>query len=252
LTRPAVIALLAMAPLVALPARADTSYAHWWVGASLALDFLSMPSGSDVCALSPGGLPRNSEGLYCTNPNGTDFPSRTSPQQNSLLVPGHQGQSLGGLQGGDVRLLLDVDYALLTNFLVGVRVGYVSNAYPGSAAVNDRRAAGFKLHGEGRLTYLFGRDPLATVGFLPMGFAGFGLAEFDGHALSFVTLNNSVGQPPVNVWRTDGPFFVMVGGGTRYQFSPRAAFTGALRLNLAVGNGALVTFGPELGVEYGF
>jgi hypothetical protein len=44
----------------------------------------------------------------------------------------------------------------------------------------------------------------------------------------------------------------MLGGGARYQFSTRAAFTGALRLNVAIGNGALVTYGPEIGLAYGF
>jgi hypothetical protein len=228
------------------------AYAHLWVGASLALDFLSMPSSNDVCALSSRGQPLNSPGLYCTNPDGTDFPSRSGVQQSSLLVPGHEGQSAGGLQGGDVRVLLNVDYALLPNLLVGGRVGYVANAYTGSAAVKDGRAAGFKFHVEGRATYLFGDNPLATVGFLPMGFAGLGLAEFDGHSLTFVTQSNFAGQNPVNVWRTDGPFFLMVGGGTRYQLSQRIAFTAAVRVSLAVGNGALVTFGPEVGVEYGF
>jgi hypothetical protein len=85
-----------------------------------------------------------------------------------------------------------------------------------------------------------------------MGFAGLGLAEFDGHTTSVVTLSNVAGQQPVNVWRTDGPFFVMLGAGARYQFSPRAAFTGAVRLNIAVGNGALLTYGPEIGIAYGF
>jgi hypothetical protein len=258
------VTTLASALLFALPSRAldapaeaepahsgpRVAYAHLWVGASLALDFLSMPSGNDVCALSPRGQPLNPPGLYCTNPNGTDFPSGL--QQNSLLVPGHGGQSAGGLQGGDVRLLLNVDYALLPNLLVGGRFGYVANAYTGSAAVKDDRAVGFKFHVEGRATYLFGDNPLATVGFLPMAFAGLGLAEFDGHSLTFVTLSNFAGQNPINVWRTDGPFFLMLGGGTRYQFSQRIALKGALRLNLAVGNGALVTFGPEFGVEYGF
>jgi hypothetical protein len=252
------IAILASALFLARPARArDDSgnlkaHARLWVGASLALDFLAMPQGSDVCALSPAGQPLGSPALYCTNPNGSDFPSRSAREQNSLLVPGHAGQSLGGIQGGDVRVMLSVDYALLPNLLLGVRVGYVANAYTGSAAVNDRRAAGSDFHGEGRLTYLFGDEPLATVGLVPMAFAGFGLAEVDGHSLSFVTLSNGAGQPPVNVWRTDGPFFVMIGGGARYQLSPRIAATGALRLNLAVGNGPLITFGPEIGMEYGF
>jgi hypothetical protein len=229
------------------------TYARLWVGLSGALDFLSMPAGSDVCALdSIGGEPLNPSKLYCTNPNGTDFPSRAGNAQNSELVKGQAGQLTGGVQAGDVRAMLSVDYALNSNVLVGGRIGYVANTYTGVAASKDGRAAGFKIHVEGRATYLLGPDPLTHAGFVPMGFAGLGLAEFDGHTTSVVTLSNVAGQQPVNVWRTDGPFFVMLGAGTRYQFSPRAAFTGALRLNIAVGNGALLTYGPEIGIAYGF
>jgi hypothetical protein len=82
-----------------------------------------------------------------------------------------------------------------------------------------------------------------------MVFAGMGAAEFDGHATTIVTL---VSQQPVNAWITDGPFFIDLGGGARYAFSPRAAFSMALRINAAFGNGFLATYGPEVGVQYGF
>ena len=43
------------------------------------------------------------------------------------------------------------------------------------------------------------------------------------------------------------------GRGVRYQFSPRAAFDAALRLNVAFGGaGALFTFGPDIAFQYGF
>lgn len=232
-------------------ANADT-YARLWVGFSGALDFLSMPAGSDVCLLDSNDEPSSPSNLYCTNPNGTDFPSRAAPSQNMALVKGQAGQLGGGLEAGDVRAMLSVDYALEPNVLVGGRVGYVANTYPGAAASKDGRAAGFKIHMEARATYLLGVDPLKHAGFFPMGFAGLGLAEFDGHTTSVVTLNHVAGQQPVDVWRTDGPFFLLLGGGARYQFSPRAAFTGAARLNLVVGNGLLLTYGPEIGLAYGF
>jgi hypothetical protein len=148
--------------------------------------------------------------------------------------------------------MLSGDYALNPNILVGGRLGYVANAYTGSAASKDGRAAGFDVHIEARATYLFGEDALARTGFLPMVFAGFGLAEFDGHTSSLVTVTSMMAQQPVTVWRTDGPFFLMLGGGARYQYTPQIAFTGALRLDLAIGNGALLTYGPEIGAQYGF
>lgn len=229
------------------------TYSRLWVGISGALDFLSMPSAHDACLLDPNsGEPTTPSKLYCTNPDGSDFPSRASRTQNMELVPGQAGSIGGGFQAGDARVMLTVDYALNPNILVGGRMGFVANTYSGSAASKDGRAAGFKIHVEGRATYLFGLNPLAHTGFLPMGFAGLGLAEFDGHSTSVVTLSNVAGQQPVDVWRTDGPFFFMFGGGARYQFSPRAACTGALRFNIAAGNGALLTYGPEIGIAYGF
>jgi hypothetical protein len=149
--------------------------------------------------------------------------------------------------------MLSVDYALKPQLLVGGRIGYVANAYTGSAASKDGRAAGFRIHVEARATYLFGTDPLLHTGFAPMVFGGLGVAEFDGHTTSLITENYVAGQQPVNVWLTDGPFFLLVGGGVRYEFSPRAAFTGAVRINMAfAGNGVLFTYGPEIGFAYGF
>ena len=145
------------------------------------------------------------------------------------------------------------DYALSASFLLGARVGYVFNAYTGSVASANGKAFGPKLHLEARATYLFGHEPLAHAGFAPMVFLGTGVSEFDGHTTTVVTLDNVAGQQPVNVWLTDGPFFAALGAGMRYQFSLRAAFTLAARANAVFGgNGFLLTYGPEVGVLYGF
>jgi hypothetical protein len=149
--------------------------------------------------------------------------------------------------------MLAADYAVLPNLLAGVRIGYVFGAYTGNAAVQDGRAFGPNLHFEARATYVYGHQPLRNPGFAPMGFAGLGISEFDWHSTSSVSLQGVAGQTPVNVWLTDAPFFFVVGGGARYQFSARVAVTGALRLNIAIGgNGVLPTIGPEVGVSYGF
>jgi hypothetical protein len=224
---------------------------------------MSMPSANNACLLSqpgpvpPPGYPVNSSNLYCVDSSGADFPPRTNDSINSTLKSnlashtGTAGQSNGGIQPGDVRIMLSLDYALTQNILVGGRIGYVLNSYPGSAAIQDGRAAGFKVHVEARGTYLLGKSPLDHVGFAPMGIAGLGFAEFDGHVTSVITNGNQ--SEPVDIWDTDGPFFLFLGAGARYQFSPRVAATAALRLNIAVGgNGVLSTFGPEFGVQYGF
>jgi hypothetical protein len=236
----------------------EGAYARFWFGIAGALDVLSLPSGQDVCLLNPPGAPDagkpvNSENYYCTNPDGTDFPSRTDPRQNGTIVhPGEAGQVGGGLQTGDIRVMLTADYALTSALMLGARVGYVLNSYTGHAAVKDGHAFGSNFHFEARGTYFFGHDPLAHVGVAPMVLAGMGAAEFDGSSTTVVSLTNVGGQLPVNAWKTAGPFFLLVGGGIRYAFSQRAAVTLAARLNAALGGGLLLTYGPEVGVQYGF
>jgi hypothetical protein len=232
-------------------------YAHWWIGATGVVDFLVLPGGSDLCTLTPTAAPANLSGYYCTNPNGSDFPSRASAAQNSALIPGQAGTVPGGLHPGDVRVLVAVDYALTPSILVGGRIGGVLNTYPGAAAVTFHKAYGSKLDWEVRGTYVFGDAPLTREGFAPTVFASAGMAEFDGHVTSIVSMSQKAPNvpisQPVNIWLTNGPLFLAVGGGVRYQFSPRFAFNAAARLNLAFGGtGALVTYGPEIALQYGF
>ncbi len=235
----------------------EAPYARLWLGLAGTVDFMSMPAGTNLCKLGQGGGVVNASNLYCTNPDGTDFPGRTSAgqtQNNALITtPPQAGTTAGAVQSGNVRAMLTLDYALSPSWLVGGRFGYVLDTYPGQAAVKEGRAFGAKFMFEARATYLFGRAPLTRAGFAPVAFAGLGLSEFDTHATTVVTMSNVAGQQPVDIWRTGGPFYVALGGGARYQFSPRAAFTAGLRLNAAVGGtGLLLTYGPEIGIQYGF
>jgi hypothetical protein len=227
------------------------SYSRLWVGVSGALDFVYLPVGTDVCKLGTNGQPANGAHYYCMTTNGSDFP--TPAQNASLTIRGQAGSVGGGLEAGDVRVMLAVDYAATANILAGVRLGYVFNAYPGEAAVKDGRALGFRVHAEVRGTYVFGQRPLAHVGFAPLVFLGGGVSQFDGYSASAVTFDNVVGQQPVVAWLTDAPFFFVVGSGFRYQLSSRLALTVALRFNGAIGgNGFLPTFGPEVTLQHGW
>jgi hypothetical protein len=235
------------------PPPSPPRYARLWIGIAGAVDILVFPSGVDLCKLSPRGLVDNPSNAYCTNPDGTDFPTRMSPAQNQALVPGHSGTVNGGLLFGDIRAMATVDYAVSASLMLGARVGYVLNTYPGTAAVEDGRASSKKIHLEVRGTYLFGDEPLAHVGFAPMAFVAAGTAEFDGHLATDVEIDGVAGTRRANVWITDGPWFVALGGGMRYQLSLRTAFTAAARLNVAFqGNGLLPSVGPEAGFQYGF
>ncbi len=231
-------------------ASSGPGYRRLWFGLSLAIDFLVLPGASDVCRRSDVTTsPLNAAGYYCYF-GGADFP--VNQTVNDTLLAGQSGTASGALQAGDIRLLLAFDYALNPSLLLGARLGYVANAYPGKSAVDQGHAFFAPLHIEARATYLFGPAPLMHTGFAPMAFAGLGLSQFDGHQATSVRFIDAA--PLVaDVWLTDAPFFIVLGGGARYQFSPRAALTGALRLNVVVGgNGLMPTFGPEIGVLYGF
>jgi hypothetical protein len=216
------------------------------------VEFDALPVASGVCALTANAMPANSAGYYCTNPGGSDFPTRASSAQNASLASGQAGSVSGGVHPGDFRVMVALDYALSPQWLVGIRVGLASDTYPGQAAVLDGKAFSSRAHLEARATYVFGDAPLAGLGFAPLVFAGAGAAEFDGHATAFVTQATFPGQQPVVAWKTAGPAFVAAGVGVRYQFSRRTAFTAAVRLDAAFGgSGTLLPFGPEIAFQYG-
>lgn len=245
-----------------------------WLGVGAELEFVSMPTGSDVCALDPNSaLPVNGENLYCTNQANNDFPTRNTQAENAQLCtaaafaahecPGDAGgSSAGGLVRGDMRIMVSFDYAITPNFLAGARLGVTLFDYPGSAAINDGRASGLsRFYGEARATYVFGG--IDKPGFKPLVFGGAGVGEFDGHVSTGVAYCNSALTPnvmckafttgTVNVWKTAGPLFFDLGGGVRWAATENIALTGALRLNLAIGGGGLLpTYGPELAAAYGF
>jgi hypothetical protein len=230
--------------------REARSFARVWIGVAAAFDFSPLPSGNDVCTLDAQGQPAN-QGLYCTNPDGSDFPHDAAASGG--LVPGSAGPAGGGVGGGDVRVVASLDYAINASMLAGVRVGYVAASYPGAAAGRDGKAFFAPIHLEARGTYVFGDEPLAHAGLAPFAFAALGAAEFDSSAVTQVALKGIAGTHTVVAWTFGGPFFVAAGGGGRYAFSPHAAFTAGLKLTAAFGGGGfLPTMAPEIGFQLGF
>ncbi|MEO8874313.1 MAG: hypothetical protein ABI461_01900, partial [Polyangiaceae bacterium] len=145
--------------------RSRNRYAHVWFGLSAAIDFVPMPSGNDVCLLTPSAAPANSGNFYCTTPDGNDFPTRASTAENRTLSAGNAGNTSGAFLAGNVRVMATFDYAISQHVLVGARVGYVFDTYPGSAAKSEGHSFFAPLHLEARGTYLFGSDPLQKTGF---------------------------------------------------------------------------------------
>src|SRR5258708_39799156 len=135
------------------------------------MDFMNVPWGEDLCGRNVGtGRPINADNLYCRTLDGVDFPpaSVSNGVDGSLGTgPGQGGHSGGGLQLGDVRYVVSIDYALTGNMLLGARFGGVANRYRGNDAVRDGRAFGPPIHAELRATWVLGHDPLVGTGAAP-------------------------------------------------------------------------------------
>jgi len=242
----------------------EGGYKKVWVGLSLGVDFQFVPSADDVCKLSStkdGQLPLNSSNYYCVDRgNGSDYPLRQVPGvndprngENDRLVGGLSDKVAGGAAFGNVRLMLAADYAITMNVLIGVRLGYVLNTYPGQAAKDDGKSFP-PIHAELRGTYLIGQDAI-TKSIAPYAMVGAGVSTFEA-AVKVSVVEQAPGGPKVprevDAWHLAGPAFVALGGGARVAFSPRAALMAGLRLNLAFGNDFAPSLGPELGVVFGF
>lgn len=220
---------------------AAREYARWWIGVAGSMDLTIPASSNEVCAQSASGY-------WCTTPDGMDYPSG-----QTTLVQGRAGAPSSEITPGSVHITATIDYAVTSNLLVGARFGYVANAYPGEAASAAGKTIGPAIHGELRGTWVFGNEPLARSGLAPYGFVAAGVARFDTPTTVMVAERGVAGERAVRAWYVAGPVFGGVGGGARYAFSPRLAFSTALGFDAAIAPSAFaVTVSPEMQLQYGF
>jgi hypothetical protein len=232
---------------------------RFWFGLAGNIDFMNVPQGDNLCARDRStGRPANASNLYCTTLDGVDFPPASVASGVAGQLGG--GHSDGGLQLGVVRYMATFDYASTNNLLLGVRVGVVVNRYPGSDAFRDGRAFRPAIHAELRATWVFGHEPLVGSHVAPVVYLAGGVSEFEARVKSTAVITQGIPPAqqtvitvPVNIWRTDGPWFAAAGLGLRFSLRSTIAITPAVRGNLAVGgNGVLPAFGPELTAQVGF
>lgn len=236
-----------------------------WVGIWGAFDYSFLPSADNVCKLKStkeNQEPVNDANYYCVQSDGSDYPYRlTSPgdtnprgPENSRLVLDQSDKVSGGGAFGNIRVMASIDYAATMNVLIGARLGYVLNGYPGQAGKDDGKTFP-PIHVEVRGTYLIGQDALAQK-FAPYVFAGGGVSTWDASVkVSVVEQDPATAKKTpkdVDAWHIGGPAFIVVGGGARIAFSPRAALMAGLRVNFAFGNSFAPSTGPEVGVVFGF
>lgn len=240
-----------------------------WVGLSVGFDYTLVPSADDVCKLNPPSDPSaplqpiNSSNYYCTGSDGSDYPYRplnaadanANPRgrENDRLVLGTSDKVSGGGAFGNIRIMASIDYALNLNMLLGARLGYVLNTYPGQAAKDDGKSFP-PVHLELRGTYLIGKDALLKK-VAPYVMVGAGISTFETAVKVSVvetTDTNTKIAKDVDAWQLAGPGFITFGGGARIGLSDRAAFMLGARVNLAFGNAFAPSFGPDLGIVFGF
>jgi hypothetical protein len=226
---------------------------RFWVGAAVSYDLVFLGTAENVCKLDNQTAAPLNAGYYCFDPNGNaDYPVRTQ-EANEKIILNQLNQVKGGVAPGTLRLMLSFDVALNTNLLIGARLGLVLNTFPGQVAKDEGAAFFAPVHLEARGTYLIGKDALIRPGFAPYAMLGVGASEFAAKVAVSVR-EQGVSQPrSVDAYGLGGPFFVSVGGGGRYAFSPRAAMMFGLKFNAAFGvGGMLPSLAPEVGVQFGF
>jgi len=143
--------------------------------------------------------------------------------------------------------LASFDYALNMNMLLGARLGYVLNTYPGSTPPPPFPP----IHLEARFTYLFGKDAILNS-IAPLFLVAAGVSQFDASLGVEVALTGSKPRNE-NAWLTAGPLFGAVGAGARFLVGKNVAITGVIKGQFASGSpSSLVGFAPEVGAQLGF
>jgi hypothetical protein len=238
--------------------------ARFWVGFAGDFDLVQVQSATEVCRLNqaaPGQMPVpptpiNTAGYYCVDDGGNDFPLRygdPAGAMNASIQRNTSDRVAGGVAPGNIRAMVSFDFAATPNLLLGARLGYVANTYPGAAAKDEGKAFA-ALHAELRTTYVFGRAPLAEAGFAPYVMIAGGLAQWSAQVPVTVITDGTVTSSVVNAhaWEISGPAFGSVGTGVRWAVTPRLALTLGPRLNVAFGLTTLLSLGSELGIHFGF
>jgi hypothetical protein len=210
----------------------DPTPKRWWFGAAAEMDGMSMPTdiNHNVCFYSEANY-------YCTNVDGSDF----DPRLDGGWYPVD-----GGFEIKTGRFVASADYALTENWMVGARIGFIAQRYPGSWAPNQKLTLG-RLHTEVRALYAFGEHALSE-GVAPYAVFAAGMAQFDA--------KNNLLDPFLSAkqaWKVYGPFFTSFGFGLRWVATTDVALlTTPARITLVFPYETTWVWSPELGVQVGF
>ncbi|APR99858.1 hypothetical protein [Pajaroellobacter abortibovis] len=243
--------------------REARNYPRFWASVFGSVDFLLLKSQSDACLLEKAGSPRSGMpfqggSYYCTL-DGKDYPPRGDVDPtgvvNASIQQGKEDSVSRGLAMGNPRISVSIEYAAALNILVGARVGYTFNTYPGLSGQREGFAPLLSpISLEGRGTYILDSDGVLSTTIAPYFFLGGGIQEMSAsQSITVITTQSDGSAQPqkVQAWGVGGPGFITIGTGLRWSVGKSVAFMLApLKGTLAFGRyGMMPAITPEFGIQ---
>jgi hypothetical protein len=180
-----------------------TPYKAHWLSVAFEENALLLPSAANACA---GGT-----GYTCFN---------GSAYYSGIPLANADDQVNGGIALATSRILIGYDHAIRENFTAGVRVGYAFGGGPQRPTASSF----LPIHGEVRLTYWFGDEPLGQSGVRFFLLAAGGIAEIDAslpvNAYANLPAYANKQSESYQAWKKTGLAFGAIGGGAMFAITP--------------------------------
>lgn len=157
--------------------------------------------------------------------------------------PNNGNRIEGGFAFATRRVLVGFDWLFGKNFQLGARVGVAFSGGPTVGKTNKFMPA----HGELRVAYFIGENPLARAGVRPYFALGGGMAEVRSKLEVDLYRDEAAytkrQAERVDAWRTSGRGFVAPSFGSQFAFSRNTAIALELRLMVMLGTPGLAPAG---------
>jgi len=212
-----------------------------WISAGVQLDFMILGATSGVCS--------GDSGYDCFfGPNPEDYYDQIPIDRSN----GQDGNEVaGGFKRATLRIMAGYDRFFGENVGLGARVGFAFLGGPQAPG----GSAFLPLHGEARVTYVFGERPLARAGLRGFVHLAGGVAQVDASVPVVVYLNQqdfaADKRTPVTAWKKSGFAFAALGGGVMYAVTPNTGPYLDIRLMQMFGLSG-TALSPQVGWAHGF
>ena len=222
-----------------------------WFSLSLVLDD-ALVGGGEVCTAQ-----NYSDGTYaCFKNDGSLYKTYATLPKGG--TPDHGTVSGPPFAVGTIRALVGYDRLIVSNLLLGIRLGYAFNGGPAVPSSSGDKAF-LPFHIEPRATYFIGaKNVLSKTGVRPYVFLGGGVGQVDAKIAGVPVQNeisatnaNGTGKTQVDAWRKMGTSFVAVGGGIVYAVSKKTGVSVDIKVSQFFGSSGTAV-SPSLGFVQGF